>query len=188
MSETIRVPYPEDAKIIGSTSTTVNGVTTIRAIIARDPLGFVYNDGGRQAAGYKGHAGDCVVRAIAIAGRLSYTTVYNDLHEANTTFAATKRCRTAKKLKARGMSPRDGNFKKVYGQYLAKLGWTWTPTMLIGQGCKVHLAAGELPTGRLIVQLSGHLMAVIDGVMHDTFRDDREGSRCVYGYYHKLGT
>ena len=27
----------------------------------------VYNDGGRKAAGYKGDAGDCVARAIAIA-------------------------------------------------------------------------------------------------------------------------
>ena len=26
-----------------------------------------YNDGGREAAGYKGDAGDCVARAIAIA-------------------------------------------------------------------------------------------------------------------------
>jgi hypothetical protein len=28
---------------------------------------FVYDDGGRAAAGYTGRAGDCVVRAIAIA-------------------------------------------------------------------------------------------------------------------------
>ena len=27
----------------------------------------VYNDGGRKACGYKGDAGDCVARAIAIA-------------------------------------------------------------------------------------------------------------------------
>ena len=26
-----------------------------------------------------------------------------------------------------------------------RLGWTWTPTMAIGQGCKVHLRADELP-------------------------------------------
>ena len=30
-------------------------------------LGFVRNDGGRLAAGFQGGAGDCVVRAIAIA-------------------------------------------------------------------------------------------------------------------------
>jgi len=29
----------------------------------------VYNDGGRKACGYKGDAGDCVARAIAIACR-----------------------------------------------------------------------------------------------------------------------
>lgn len=28
---------------------------------------FVYDDGGRSAAGFKGKTGDCVTRAIAIA-------------------------------------------------------------------------------------------------------------------------
>ena len=44
---------------------------------------FVYNDGGREAAGYKGKAGDCVCRAIAIAARLPYQEVYDRLAEGN---------------------------------------------------------------------------------------------------------
>ena len=32
---------------------------------------FVYDDGGRKAAGYKGDTSDCTVRAIAIATRLA---------------------------------------------------------------------------------------------------------------------
>jgi hypothetical protein len=36
----------------------------------------VYNEGGRQAAGYKGDAGDCVARAIAIASGLPHKQVY----------------------------------------------------------------------------------------------------------------
>src|SRR6516164_288534 len=40
--------------------------------------------------------------------------------------------------------------------------------MRIGQGCTVHLARGELPMGRLIVSVSRHVVAVIDGVIHDT--------------------
>jgi hypothetical protein len=40
-------------------------------------ISWVYNDGGREAAGYKGAAGDCVVRAIAIATGKSYQEVYN---------------------------------------------------------------------------------------------------------------
>lgn len=55
--------------------------------------------------------------------------------------------------------------------------------MQIGQGCKVHLRADELPQGRLVVSLSKHHSAVIDGVVHDTFDPNRDGTRCVYGYY-----
>jgi len=38
-------------------------------------MDFIYNDGGRVAAGYKGRAGDCVVRAIAIATQRPYQEV-----------------------------------------------------------------------------------------------------------------
>lgn len=58
-----------------------------------------------------------------------------------------------------------------------------TPTMAIGSGCKVHLRADELPTGRLVVSVSKHLVAVVDGVVHDTHDPRRGGTRCVYGYW-----
>ena len=66
-----------------------------------------------------------------------------------------------------------------------QLGWIWHPTMSIGQGCKVHLKENELPKGRLVVSVSHHETAVIDGVLHDTYDCTREESRCVYGYYTK---
>ena len=101
----------------------------------------VLDDGGREMAGFKGRAGDCVTRAIAIAW-----------------------------------------------------GFRWTPTMLIGSGCKVHLLKGELPAGRLVVALSKHCTAVIDGIVHDTYDPHRSGlstmdgvtrlsHRCVYGFW-----
>jgi hypothetical protein len=37
---------------------------------------YVYDDGGRAAAGYRGHAGDCVARAVAIASQRPYAEVY----------------------------------------------------------------------------------------------------------------
>jgi hypothetical protein len=40
--------------------------------------------------------------------------------------------------------------------------------MPIGSGCKVLLADGKLPLGRLVVSVSKHHTAVIDGVIHDT--------------------
>ena len=38
--------------------------------------GFIRDDGGRAAAGFKGSAGDCVARSIAIAAGLPYAEVY----------------------------------------------------------------------------------------------------------------
>jgi hypothetical protein len=55
--------------------------------------------------------------------------------------------------------------------------------MAVGSGCKVHLRADELPSGRLIVRVSHHFAAVIDGVIHDTHDCSRGGTRCVYGYW-----
>ena len=83
-------------------------------------------------------------------------------------------------------TPRNSMPKIVAKEYLKDLGWTWIPTMFIGSGCKVHLRKDELPAGRLIVQVSRHLTAVIDGVLHDGYDCSREGTRCVYGYWKKL--
>ena len=55
--------------------------------------------------------------------------------------------------------------------------------MAIGQACKVHLSSDELPSGRLVVSVSKHVTAVIDGVIHDTHDPGRDGTRCVYGYW-----
>jgi hypothetical protein len=49
----------------------------------------------------------------------------------------------------------------------------------------VHLKESELPSGRIIVAVSKHLTAVINGEIHDTYDCSREGTRCVYGYYVK---
>lgn len=146
---------------------------------------FVLNDGGRAAAGYKGDAGDCVVRAIAIATGTPYQEVYDDLERMNTTHMRERRDRVARVLEKRGSTPRNGNFRAVYELYLATKGFVWHPTMKIGAGCKVHLRADELPAGTIIARVSKHICAVIDGVIHDTHNPSRGGTRCVYGYYAK---
>lgn len=56
--------------------------------------------------------------------------------------------------------------------------------MQVGQGCRVHLRGDELPGGRLIVSLSRHPSAVIDGVIHNLEYPSRGYTRCVYGYYY----
>jgi hypothetical protein len=138
----------------------------------------IYDDGGRAEAGYKGSTGDCVARAIAITRGLSYQEVYDALADGN----ANER----KTTKSSGIrTARDGIHvtRDWFKRYMAELGFTWTPTMQIGQGCKVHLRDGELPIGCLVVQVSKHYTAVIDGVIHDTHDPSRDGTRCVYGYW-----
>ncbi len=140
---------------------------------------FVYSDGGRDAAGcFKGKAsGDCVTRAIAIAAELPYAVVYSAVNQA----ADRERPRGVKNRS----NARSGVRKPTFRRYLESLGWTFVPTMFIGSGCQVHLRAGELPQGRLIVSLSHHLAAVVDGVLYDTHDCSRGGTRCVYGYFFK---
>ncbi len=148
--------------------------TALIAYIADDGDGWTWDDGGRGEH-FKGEAGDCVTRAIAIAAELPYRKVYDQLGALQRTFPK----------QARGKrSPRDGVPRSIYEPYLTKhLGFTWTPTMRVGSGCTVHLRADDLPSGRIVARLSKHLCAVVDGMIHDTHDPSRDGTRCVYGYY-----
>ena len=143
------------------------------------------NDGGRVKAGFKGGVGDCVVRSIAIAAKLPYIKVYEDLRIANANYAALRNDRLAKRLNNMGSSPRNGNHRNVFHDYIVNLGFDWVPTMKVGAGCRVHLRPSELPQGVLIVKVSKHLTTIIDGVIQDTHDPSRGGKRCVYGYYIK---
>ena len=146
---------------------------------------FQRNDGGREAAGFKGGAGDCVVRSIAIAANLPYLQVYEDLRSANANYADLRNDKLARRLNQTGSSPRNGNHRNVFHDYITKQGFDWVPTMRVGQGCQVHLRPDELPSGILIVKVSRHLTAIVNGVIQDTHDPSREGRRCVYGYYYK---
>ena len=137
---------------------------------------FQFNDGGRKAAGYRGKTGDCVVRSVAIATGLPYQQVYDLVNQSGANERPSKRKRGQS-------SARTGVYKDTTRRLLESLGWRWTPTMQIGSGCTVHLRSDELPSGRLVVSVSKHLTAVIDGVVHDTHDPSRRGTRCVYGYW-----
>lgn len=128
---------------------------------------YTYNDGGRKAAGFAGTAGDCVTRAICIAAEMPYDEVYQRLANGNAAQRVTKRTRASLAGKR---TARSGIYtkRKWFNDYIEALGFVWTPTMAIGSGCTVHLTDGELPMGRLVVRVSKHLCAVIDGVIHDT--------------------
>jgi len=151
-----------------------------------------YNDGGRKAAGFKGLTGDCVARSVAIASGLPYAEVYAALAKGTGNQPAGKRGKRSATA-SKGISVT----RKWFKDYMASIGFVWTPTMGIGTGCKVHLHDGELPMGNLVVSVSKHYTSVIDGVIHDTWDPQREtywassdgtrhvSRRCVYGYWAK---
>lgn len=139
---------------------------------------FIFDDGGAGNKSYK----NCVPRAIAIATGISYQQVFNDLNKLQVDWILTSRSRCAMRAKPT-KTPNNGVFKDVYAKYLKALGWKWTPTMKIGSGCKVHLRSEELPKGKIIASCSKHLVAILDGVIHDTYDCSRDETRCVYGYY-----
>ena len=144
----------------------------------------VYNDGGRLEAGFKSTADDCVARALAIATGRPYQQIYDRLAEGNATQRRSKReteseSRTGKHTASNGIF----TTRKWFKDYMIELGFVWVATMGIGTGCKVHLRDGELPNGRLVCNVSRHITAVIDGVIHDTHDPSRGGTRCVYGYW-----
>lgn len=139
---------------------------------------WVYDDGGRSKYFKAESVGDCVCRAVAIATGKDYKEVYDDIN----TLAKNERTGRRKKGKS---SARNVVYKATIRKLMESYGWQWHPTMLVGQGCKVHLRDGELPSGRIVVNLSKHVTCVIDGVIHDTYDPSREGTRCVYGYWQK---
>lgn len=138
-------------------------------------LPFRLHDGGRAAAGFRGHVGDCATRAIALASGRPYREVYDAINAA---------CRHERRKRGRS-SARSGVHRRTYERYLVgELGAVWTPTMTIGSGCTHHLRDGEVPLlGRFVVVLSGHLVALVNGIIYDTEDPSRGGRRCVYGWY-----
>jgi hypothetical protein len=138
---------------------------------------LVRDDGGKMKAGFK-HSGDCVCRAISIATQIPYSEVYYGLNLLGERERITKR--------KRGKSHAGtGIYKQTIRKYMESIGWTWIPTMKIGSGCTTHLRGDELPSGRLVVNVSKHTVAVINGVIHDIYDCSRGGNRCVYGYFIK---
>jgi hypothetical protein len=138
---------------------------------------WVRDDGGQPA----GVRGGCVVRAIAIATGKPHREVHQELIEATRRYVSTHRNRVVGWIKhsrgGRGYDPIYGSYAEIYGPYLEKhLGWQRVSH-------KVRLRADELPPGRLIVDVHRHLVAVIDGVIHDTYNSGGAGRRPVKAFY-----
>jgi Protein of unknown function (DUF2786) len=125
----------------------------------------VIDDGGRAQAGYKGPANDCVCRAVAIATERPYQEIYDRLMAL---------------MELEGPRRRSGVEEFVQHKLMEALGWTWVSTN------KAHLREDDLPSGRLVVSINQHSVAVVDGVIYDTHDcslNEWGNSPRVYGYY-----
>lgn len=129
-------------------------------------LNFKYNDGGRQAAGYKGNASDCGARAMAIALGIDYKVAYTELAQAN-------------KDKGHAKSARNGIYKDIYEDVLKKYGWIWHAAPKIN-GRKARCS--DMPLGTVIARQAGHYVAVINGIPNDIWDCSH---KMVYGYWTK---
>lgn len=87
-------------------------------IVPSSPAPWVFDDGGRAAAGFKGDTRDCVTRAIAIAAELPYQEAYD---------AINAKAKTEARRDGRRSSARGGVFKPTVRSFMESLGWKWTP-------------------------------------------------------------
>ena len=130
---------------------------------------FQFNDGGRMKAGYrKLRVADCVTRAIAIATKKEYKKIYKDLWE------------------LAGEAPRNGYSGSLAKKYLSQKGWKYVQV----SPQPLRFRADNLPKRKQVIvdckpkgARNGHYAAVIEGVLQDTWRCDKDGESIIMGYY-----
>jgi hypothetical protein len=150
-----------------------------RGIASRtsDPT-VVKHDGGRITAGFKGTKtiGDCVCRAITIAAEQPYAKTHADLSDFGW---STRQDRYSWRDKD-GLIIPGAMARWLERQYIEPLGLVWRPLPAVkGQP---RPRPRDLLEGRLIASMRRHLVAVVDGVVYDTW-DSLD--QPVYGYYHR---
>ena len=134
-------------------------------------LGYQFDDGGRADAGYKGKAGDCVVRALCILTGADYRAVYRECAHAQGVLGD-----------ERG-TPRNGVQNPVRDFLFREHGLV---KVKIGRGVKPTWAEAYEAHGDCIVKTRKHVAAIVDGALRDTH--DWRGywwdplMECVVGY------
>lgn len=132
-------------------------------------IGFIENDGGREAAGYKGTTGDCMARAAAIVTGHSYQSVYDSVAEFMASHGLAKSANAY--LHTRRQQAKNGNGKRVKNGKQLQFDW------LIQYGFeKIKLPQrGERPTfteawhdyGDCVITTTKHIAALRDGALQD---------------------
>lgn len=138
---------------------------------------FEKTDGGRCCTDLpQGDHGDCAVRAVTIATNDFYSLVYKEVED----FCKTEPLTHGRKKHGRS-SVDSGVYRSSLMRFFRKKGFLWVPAYKFGELTRWKLRSEDLPMGRLIVSMYGHVAAVIDHTLYDNC--DRRG-KCVYGYWH----
>jgi len=136
-------------------------------------MNYYYNDGGRSDAAFRGRGRDCVVRSISILyPERGYRRIHGDLKDlqSNMTGGIEKIAR--------------GVYAPVYHRYLTEvLGASFTVARSI-----TYL--NELTIRDAVVIMAGHVTALKDGVVNDTWNSSiskrtKSGSPVVQGWYER---
>lgn len=128
---------------------------------------WVCTDGGRASSSRPRQRNDCTVRALAIAGSLSYDDAYDLLKEAG------RKC-------SRGFQ---------FSAWLNRQGWAARISFPAVKGQRRMNPATfvqRFPKGRFICQVAKHVFAVIDGVVFDSF--ENRPDRCIYAAWEITGS
>lgn len=123
---------------------------------------FRWTDGGAKAAGFRERS-DCTVRALQILSGKPYELV----HAVTMAYGRKQR---------RGFKA----FERAFPAMASRLGMTvkeiyWNVT--------VEKVIRAYPTHRLMIQIRGHVFAVVDGVIHDTWHPSL---RCRVRHFWKV--
>lgn len=118
-------------------------------------IDFRYDDGGRVESGRRGSTGDCVVRALSILTGHGYSDVYAKVADANKRLSRTQ-----------GRTARNGVETKITESVMAEFGMS-----------KARIPGGRARTiseigrhlGDCIIRFPGHVAAIVDGELRDTW-------------------
>ena len=116
-------------------------------------IGYFYNDGGRERAGYEGSALDCVCRAVAILTGRPYEQVYRTLASANASVGLKN-------------TAREGVYRFVWAPVLRRMGLA---EVKLGRGVRPTYTEAHDRYGNCIATTRRHICTLADGYLHDTF-------------------
>ena len=111
-------------------------------------MDFIETTNGRICKSFKD---DCVIRSISIALDLTYQAVFDDLMSLGNQIGAYP------------------NHDKVWKKYLKNAGWVANKPPRDSNGKMIKLRDWKTPPKRAVVKNSGHLTAVVDMAVIDTW-------------------